>query len=939
VAIFCGAKAESPRQPFPSVLGEGDRRVTCHKKNVHVEGFYVTWPRIQFVAESTGTLGVAIFHGKPPLFSPFPSTLGEGWGGGSCFVPQMMAAPDPPSSYTIEVQVNRTTLIPMNCIRRFAILAAIALLSQAAQGASPVQSAEALISQGDASVRTGDFAAAADDYKKAAAAYINLNLPARRCAALSAQASALCGLGQYTEAIQTLRTAANDAATANDSRLQTFTQIHLAEAMILSRNDEMGYSRLPEAESILHAASASDPSLQSSIFAALGDLQLARGQPDQAAENFQQALTASISTHDTASSASAAANAALAELSELHALRDPNHVAPTRAIRQRRAADAISAGDAIVAFNDQARAFAAQLPASHQTAYLWLTIGQTEDGLADADKSVSSSRQPDPHLVAYAAYQSVLNLADAIGDIRAKAYAIGYTAHLYELAGRTDEAMVLTRQAAFLAQQIQDSDCLYRWQWQTGRLLRAAADQFRAKGDIPSARQSESAAIDSYRAAASTLQTIRTDISAGGGNQPAGGSFHGVAEGVFYELADLLLRQADNDAGATELAAQHVLLEARDTVEQLKTAQVQNYFHERCDALIQSKGVDVATIDAKTAVIYLIPLPDRTEILVAEPTAISPQAPNGYVVRRFRANVSEAELTSAIRNFRLQLMDVTTNDYGPTAAKLYDWLIRPMDAYLQSRGVDTLVFIPDGPLRTIPMAALYDGNKFLIEKYAVTVSPGLRLTEPRPLTASKQRLLTSGISVSRRSLSPLANVPAELSNLHALYGGESLLDSAFSVAAFDEELSRNDYSIIHIASHGQFGDDPSQTFIQAFDGPMDLNHLEHDIEPSKYKGNAVELLTLSACETAAGNDRAALGLAGVALKAGARSALATLWSVNDQASADLIADFYRRLKSDPHLTKAQALRQTQMQLIENNSDVRFQHPFFWSPYLIIGNWL
>jgi CHAT domain-containing protein len=808
------------------------------------------------------------------------------------------------------------------------VLAGIVLAGTDLAAAASPTDAQRELDQGLADIQSGAFPAASEHCALSAADFAARGEDERQCQALWAEATALCDMGKYPQAIATLTVALQ--AAGENQRLKTVTTIHLAEAMILSRNDEMGNSRLPTAQAELQEAqdaAGNDAGAKIALAAAWGDLYLAELKPDLAAAAYGQSLAGAQAAGDDGAAARAAANGALAWLTELKAVTNPDRFIRSRAQRRQDAAQAAVSALAVRNMDEQAMAAAAKLPASHDVAYLWLTIGQTEEGLGGAitaaGPGIVSMPGPDPNLVAYSAYQSGLNVATTIDDIAGQAYALGFTGHLYELSGRRAEAMVLTRQAVFLAQQIQDADCLYRWQWQTARLLRGSDD---------------AAALECYRRAAMTLQSIRTDIGAGGGNQPASASFHGVAEGVFYELADLLLRHADS-AGADEAAAQHDLLESRDTIEQLKTAQVQNYFHERCDALLQRKGVDVAGIDARTAVVYLIPLPDRTEILVAEPAPVSALAPGGYRVRRFRAEVSDAELTRTVRRFRLELMDVTSNDYAPTAVQLYDWLIRPMEGYLAGRGVDTLVFIPDGALRTIPMGALSDGHQYLIEKFAVAVSPGLKLTEPRSLTESQVRLLSGGLSVSRQTSRPLPSVRQELSNLSTLYGGESLLDASFKVRTFDDAMASNDYSVVHIASHGQFGDDPSQTFVQAFDGHMDLNHLEQVIEPSKYKGHAVELLTLSACETAAGNDRAALGLAGVALKAGARSALATLWSVNDEASADLIDDFYRRLKTTPGITKAQAMRQAQMQLIENSGDVRFVHPFFWSPYLIIGNWL
>jgi len=144
------------------------------------------------------------------------------------------------------------------------------------------------------------------------------------------------------------------------------------------------------------------------------------------------------------------------------------------------------------------------------------------------------------------------------------------------------------------------------------------------------------------------------------------------------------------------------------------------------------------------------------------------------------------------------------------------------------------------------------------------------------------------------------------------------------------------FSIVHIASHGQFDHDVRKTFVLTYDTKLNLNDLEGLIRPSQYRGQAVELLVLSACQTAAGDDRAALGLAGVAVKAGARSALATLWFVNDQSTSTLIAEVYAQLRRAPAISKARALQAAQIKLL---SDRRYRHPCYWSPYLIIGNWL
>jgi len=196
-------------------------------------------------------------------------------------------------------------------------------------------------------------------------------------------------------------------------------------------------------------------------------------------------------------------------------------------------------------------------------------------------------------------------------------------------------------------------------------------------------------------------------------------------------------------------------------------------------------------------------------------------------------------------------------------------------------------------------------------------------------------VMLNGLTDSVQGFAPLPYVGEELKTVHALYGGTLLENQQFTVAAMEKDLGETPYRIVHIASHGQFDSDVNKTFLLTYDGKLGMNKLEQILGLSRFRTDAVELLTLSACQTAAGDDRAALGLAGVAIKAGARSALATLWTVNDPASAALVADFYRALQ-DPANSKAAALQKAQLELLK---DARYRHPSYWSAFLLIGNWL
>jgi CHAT domain-containing protein len=377
-------------------------------------------------------------------------------------------------------------------------------------------------------------------------------------------------------------------------------------------------------------------------------------------------------------------------------------------------------------------------------------------------------------------------------------------------------------------------------------------------------------------------------------------------------------------AAARPAAAPPLIREARNTVEALKESELQDYFRDPCVSSFLAKRRAIGTIAPGTAVIYPISFPDRLELLVSF----------GREERQFTIPVPEPVLRGEVTQFRALLEKRETNQYLIPARQLYDQIIAPIEPALAAHHVDTLVVVPDEVLRIVPFAAFYDGRRFLVDRYATTIAPGLKLIEPEPLSASSGIALVLGVSRSVEGYPALPNVPKEIAAVHSIEGGDVLLDSDFTRARFAGELKTGRYGIVHIASHGRFGSDPSQTFVLAFDGNLTMDDLEADIKYGPPRETPLELLILSACETASGDDRAALGLAGVALKAGARSALATLWYINDEASGRLIATFYQGLRSG--LSKAQALRQAQRTLA---ADPGYAHPAFWAPFLIIGNWL
>jgi CHAT domain-containing protein len=232
------------------------------------------------------------------------------------------------------------------------------------------------------------------------------------------------------------------------------------------------------------------------------------------------------------------------------------------------------------------------------------------------------------------------------------------------------------------------------------------------------------------------------------------------------------------------------------------------------------------------------------------------------------------------------------------------------------------------------MAVLYDGKQYLVEKYSIALTPGLQLVDPRPLPQRQLKALTAGLSESRRNFAPLEFVESELEQIQSEIPSDVLLNQQFTSTTLDNKINSSPVPVVHLATHGQFSSQAEETFILAWDKPINVNELDQllrTIEQSQ--SGTLELLVLSACETAAGDKRAALGLAGVAVRAGARSTLASLWLVDDESTALLMSHFYQELKTG--VSKAEALRRAQLVLLQG----KYQHPRLWAAFVLLGNWL
>ncbi len=735
---------------------------------------------------------------------------------------------------------------------------------------------EALMAQGLEFYQRGDFEEARLRWIEAERLFEKLAKINEQSDALTKLSQLYLSAGLYQQALESIETALVLAE-------KTGNQTRVASATGALGNVYIAMGRLDEAHEHLSGGLAiarelANVSLSAVILNNLGNLLTSMNRHREAFQSYMESASLADRSGNQSLAVTAFANAAVASLKN----GQPNESKE---------------------LFDKALNKSRGLANSHDKAFGLIKIGQ---GYYDLCPHLSGER--DPLLVlAFNALNQAANVAEDINDLRAVSYAWGYLGKVYEDERRYEEALQLTRRAAYAAQQVNAPESLYQWQWQTGRLLKVL-------GKIEEA-------ISAYRHALDTLQSIRHEMYSGYGKQQY--SFRETLGPLYFELIDLLLIKADS-IQKPELIAGY-LLEARERVEMLKVVELQDYFQDECVNISEHRVASLDTISKTAVVIYPIILRDRTELLVSLPGGL----------KRFSIPVSKDSLTKEVREFRNGLVDQRSRKYLPHARKLYDWLIRPLEPDLANFPVDALVFVPDGSLRTVPMAALHDGKNFLIKKYPLAITPGLNLTDPRAIQRQDIKLFALGLTESSQGFPPLPYVAEELEAIHDLYGGKMLMDKDFLLSDVEQTLLEEPFNIIHIASHGQFKNDADKTFLLTYDDKLSLERLDQCIGYFRFRKETLELLTLSACETAVGDERAALGLAGVAVKAGARSAVATLWNIYDRATVVLVSEFYRQLR-DPSVTRAVALQRAQLKLL---GDPAFEHPVFWSPFLLINNWL
>ncbi|MGK7926546.1 MAG: CHAT domain-containing protein, partial [Spirulina sp.] len=365
-----------------------------------------------------------------------------------------------------------------------------------------------------------------------------------------------------------------------------------------------------------------------------------------------------------------------------------------------------------------------------------------------------------------------------------------------------------------------------------------------------------------------------------------------------------------------------------------------------------------ATTGTKTATLYIFTRPEQLELILVTPT--------GEPLHYNLPHVSRQTLLAKIQDLQYAIAHPVhrrNTRYLVPSQQLYQWLIAPAEKDLQGFDLETLTFVLDDGLRTLPMAALHNGDGFLIEDYGIALLPSFQLIPARYTDIRNGSAIAMGRSEFTHD-EALPGVAMEVAAIAEEFNApETFLNETFTLDTLHREPSRHGAQIVHLATHGQFQPgDPSQSYIQLWDRPLTLA----DMGTLNWGEKNIELLVLSACRTALGDESAEYGFAGLSVQSGASAAVASLWYASDAGTLALMTEFYRQLRKIP--TKAQALRQAQIALMRgevrlekeenqandnelvssrgrvtlppefaNFSDRAFQHPYYWAGFTLIGS--
>ncbi len=538
--------------------------------------------------------------------------------------------------------------------------------------------------------------------------------------------------------------------------------------------------------------------------------------------------------------------------------------------------------------------------------------------------SLQQLQQEDKLPVAIQYANEALQQAEEIKNKRSEAYALGILGKLYQA---TDEtlAQTSTEKALRLAQSIQALDIAYQWQYQLGQI-------YEKRGEMKNARAAYKGAVDTLDLVRKDLLSINPDVQF---------SFRENVKPVYDKFISLLLQSEES---------QDNLQQITEVNGKLQLAELENFL--RCGSL-NLKPINKLE-NPPDAVIHIIVIEEQNKLAEQNKVAVIVNLPKQSPSNQYHYyDFPLSEINASVNVLRENLQNPTPKqvkidrDILPDAQKLYNLLIAPAKPYLPAEG--TLVFVLDSSLQNIPMSLLQDENKhYLIEKYSITLSLGSSLQEPKFLLWEESNALIAGASKGKSfdeepKFNPLPNVENELNKVKEnTYQSKLLFNETFTKENFQNLLNQSTFPIVHLATHGKFSSNPEETVILASDTRINVTQLHRLIKQRNENSSAtIELLVLSACQTAKGDKQSGLGLAGIAVQAGARSTVASLWNVSDKSTAEFMGKFYQNLKAGK--TKAEALRQAQLDFLQNpqqNPEYKnYKHPYYWAAFILVGSWL
>ncbi|KPA14147.1 hypothetical protein MHK_005646, partial [Candidatus Magnetomorum sp. HK-1] len=397
---------------------------------------------------------------------------------------------------------------------------------------------------------------------------------------------------------------------------------------------------------------------------------------------------------------------------------------------------------------------------------------------------------------------------------------------------------------------------------------------------------------------------------------------------VYYGYVDLLLQLHDSKH---RVSSDDCLKTAVDIIEKLKKTEIQNYFKDECITYQDEYTEIPKKMPDQTALIYPLPLKDRLVLLTILPDGLA----------YYTIDIDQCNLYKWVNRLldRFDYRNYRKRRFDKYAKDLYDWLIRPIEADLALQKIQTILFAPEGKLLSLPFSALKDRetNQYLIEKYALSLIPAISLIKQKALQQqTHKKALLCGLTVSRQGFSALKDVKLQLKDIHGFIGGKIMMDKDFSIHNFEKEVSNHTQNIIHIATHGNVGNSPDDIYLLTYTNRLSFPKLKKIMFPGVFRESPLELLTLSACQTAKGDERTALGLAGIALKTGAQSVIGSLRPIEINATSLFMTSFYQEWKLVNFTHKAKAFQKAQIKILKQK---QFAHPVFWASFILTGNWL